>query len=108
APSSNAHTYRLLIVKELIRCCLLRSANRFVRQQQRKKSMKQFLFLVNPFFASPQFPELAVARINYLISLTFYSSAEAEANYSKRLSCCARPGCELFTTASRSATPTVL
>jgi len=42
------------LLKNLFGTALLRSANRFVRQQQRKKSMKHFVILVNLFFATPQ------------------------------------------------------
>jgi hypothetical protein len=54
APSSNAHTYRLLIVKELIPYCLAALANRFVRQQHRDEIMQCFAIFVNLFFATPQ------------------------------------------------------
>ena len=52
---SNAHTYRLLIVKELL--VLLRLtfsvvANRFVRQQQRNEIMWHLSVLVNIFLNS--------------------------------------------------------
>ncbi|MDY0978497.1 hypothetical protein SOM61_26400, partial [Massilia sp. CFBP9012] len=49
-----AHTYRLLIFKELysVLLHLLFASNRFVRQQQRRESMKRFLDLVNPLFPS--------------------------------------------------------
>jgi hypothetical protein len=41
AQSSNAHNYRLFIVKELrIRYYLAALANRFVRQQQRSEIMQ--------------------------------------------------------------------
>uniref|UniRef100_UPI0028B16AFA hypothetical protein n=1 Tax=Massilia sp. TaxID=1882437 RepID=UPI0028B16AFA len=50
APASNAHTYRLLIVKEPLFCTvLLRFANRFVRQQQRSEIMQCFAMFVNFF-----------------------------------------------------------
>ncbi|WP_229412404.1 hypothetical protein, partial [Massilia sp. Root133] len=50
--SSNAHTYRLFIVKELrIRYCLAAFANRFVRQQQRSEIMQCFAMFVNFFFS---------------------------------------------------------
>ncbi|WP_314442187.1 hypothetical protein, partial [Massilia timonae] len=50
--SSNAHTYRLLIFKDQnsVLHHLLFASNRFVRQQQRKESMKCFSFFVNPSF----------------------------------------------------------
>ncbi|WP_313634420.1 hypothetical protein, partial [Massilia timonae] len=49
---SNAHTYRLLIFKDQnsVLLHLLFASNRFVRQQQRKESMKCFSFFVNPSF----------------------------------------------------------
>jgi hypothetical protein len=47
ATSSNAHTYRLLIVKDRF---LLSLTKRCVRQQQRGEIMKRFLLLVNPSF----------------------------------------------------------
>ncbi|MCS0585518.1 hypothetical protein NX784_28455, partial [Massilia pinisoli] len=51
--SSNAHTYRLFIVKELcIRYCLAALANRCVRQQQRSEIMQCFAVIVN-FFLIP-------------------------------------------------------
>jgi hypothetical protein len=46
------------LLKNLFGASFAALANRFVRQQQRRKSMKQFLILVNPFFASAQFPDL--------------------------------------------------
>jgi hypothetical protein len=45
--------------------------------------MQCFAIFVNPLFASPQFPALASCQLNYLISLCFSLSAEAEANYSQ-------------------------
>jgi hypothetical protein len=70
APSSNAHTYRLLIVKELIRCCLLYLAKRFVRQQQEKEyeaisDSRQLLFCYTAESAASR------CHVNYLISLLF-------------------------------------
>jgi hypothetical protein len=56
APSSNAHTYRLLIFKELysVLLHLPLASNRFVRQQQRKEIMQCFSMFVNFFFDIPQ------------------------------------------------------
>jgi hypothetical protein len=49
------------LLKNLFGTALLYLAKRFVRQQQRKKSMKQFLILVNFFFATPQHLQLLLA-----------------------------------------------
>jgi len=49
APSSNAHTYRLLIVKELVRDC---AAMKRCVHQQRGEIMKQCASIVNPYFSS--------------------------------------------------------
>ncbi|MGG7607792.1 hypothetical protein, partial [Massilia sp. BKSP1R2A-1] len=52
APSSNAHTYRLLIVKDrcsALPCCVV--AKRCVRQQQRSEIMRCFAFIVKPLFS---------------------------------------------------------
>jgi hypothetical protein len=59
---------------------LLRSANRFVRQQQRNEIMKQTTELVNPSFSSAL---AALSKhqlnymLNYLISFSFSCAAEA-------------------------------
>jgi hypothetical protein len=51
APSSNAHTYRLLIVKELYSVLLSAIATkRCVRQQQRDEIMRYSANFVNLFF----------------------------------------------------------
>jgi hypothetical protein len=52
APSSNAHTYRLLIFKELYSVLhfLPFASKRCVRQQQRRESMRCFAMFVNFFF----------------------------------------------------------
>jgi hypothetical protein len=54
APSSNAHTYRLLIFKELYSVLhfLPFASKRCVRQQQRRESMQCFAMFVNFFFSS--------------------------------------------------------
>ncbi|MDY0975821.1 hypothetical protein SOM61_12660, partial [Massilia sp. CFBP9012] len=54
APSSNAHTYRLLIFKELYPALLHLpfASNRFVRQQQRNEIMLVLLSFVNTLFFS--------------------------------------------------------
>jgi hypothetical protein len=50
APSSNAHTYRLLIFKEQAdQTALLHPANRFVRQQRRSEIMQRVAIVVNFF-----------------------------------------------------------
>jgi hypothetical protein len=65
------------------RAALLRSANRFVRQQQRSEIMQCFELIVNFFFASNQFPD-GPYQLNYLISLSFSIwPSKREANYSK-------------------------
>jgi hypothetical protein len=53
--------------------------------------MQCFAIFVNPLFASPQFPAFASCQLNYLISLCFSLSAEAEANHSKGGAGTARP-----------------
>jgi hypothetical protein len=50
APSSNAHTYRLLIFKELVWNCLLCPTKRFVRKQQRDEIMQHSANFVNSLF----------------------------------------------------------
>ena len=70
APSSNAHTYRLLIFKELylVLLPLPCASNRFVRRSRRKESMRCFVFVVNVFFAIPQ--SLLWALVGYKSNVT--------------------------------------
>jgi hypothetical protein len=68
APSSNAHTYRLLIFKELILCCLPCLTKRFVRKQQRDEIMQRFAFFVNLFFTAAhlmRFPMIALQLVDF-------------------------------------------
>uniref|UniRef100_UPI003CE96D19 hypothetical protein n=1 Tax=Massilia sp. DWR3-1-1 TaxID=2804559 RepID=UPI003CE96D19 len=55
ALSSNAHTYRLLIVKELYSVLLTVRYEALCSLQQRGKIMQRFAFLVNLYFVSPFF-----------------------------------------------------
>ncbi|WP_218964103.1 hypothetical protein, partial [Janthinobacterium sp. BJB446] len=53
ALTSNAHTYRLLIVKELYSVTAFAlSTKRCVCQLRRRKSMKHFSTIVNSFFSA--------------------------------------------------------
>ncbi|WP_233410764.1 hypothetical protein, partial [Rugamonas violacea] len=86
ALSSNIHTYRLLIVKELIRCCLQPGfeplTKRFVCQLRRRKSMQRFGHFVNPVFpriALKNFPRFTLRRGHLRAPFC------GEANYSKGL-----------------------
>ncbi|MDO8049034.1 hypothetical protein O3301_11240, partial [Janthinobacterium sp. SUN211] len=55
ALTSNAHTYRLLIVKELYSVTAFAlSTKRCVCQLRRRKSMKHFCTIVNTFFSTTQ------------------------------------------------------
>ena len=84
APSSNAHTYRLLIFKErgsrrgFGASSLPFASKRCVRQQQRRESMKRFLNLVNPLFL----PLLAALKA---------ASASGKRDYSKSMTHPASP-----------------
>jgi hypothetical protein len=49
------------LLKNLFGTALLRSANRFVRQQQRDEIMQCFAIFVNLFFATPQITAVPVA-----------------------------------------------
>jgi hypothetical protein len=54
APASNAHTYRLLIVKELVLHCCCMMTKRFVCLQ-RGKEYKSFSLFRQPVFLQPGF-----------------------------------------------------
>jgi hypothetical protein len=64
------------LLKNLFGETLLCSANRFVRQQQRKKSMKHFVLLVNPLFSSAQ-AALSKHLAQLLDFVQLYRTAEA-------------------------------
>jgi hypothetical protein len=76
APASNAHTYRLLIVKELVWyfCCML--TKRFVCLPRRRKSMKRLAHFVNFYFYN-----IVVSGDPFLSR--FAALLIGEANYSK-------------------------
>jgi hypothetical protein len=81
APSSNAHTYRLLIVKELVWYCLLLVDKALCLSAAEKEeyeafsSFRQLLFLLqHPFQGVPNSRQL----------LDFVNHFCGEANYSKR------------------------
>jgi hypothetical protein len=68
APSSNAHTYRLLIFKELFCITLLYLTKRFVHKQQRDEIMQRFAFFVNLFFTAAhlmRFPMIALQLVDF-------------------------------------------
>ena len=90
APSSNAHTYRLLIFKELYSVHLAVGGESFCSLQQRREIMLCFLILVNSFFSLRLRFLCRPCSRNHLITLTFSVSAEAEANYNKPKLYCAR------------------
>ena len=80
APASNAHTYRLLIVKELVRYCLLQVDKAFCLSAAKKKEYEAFSFICQPLL------------YNFVISgdpflLRFAASLIGEANYSKAWTC---------------------
>ncbi|WP_313707269.1 hypothetical protein, partial [Massilia sp.] len=80
---SNAHTYRLLIVKEPLFCtALLRFANRFVRQQQKMRLCSVSRYSSTPCLLQLSFLSFLLPH-QLLDFVEVCSSAEAGANYSK-------------------------
>jgi len=67
------------LLKIIFGTALLRSANRFVRQQHRSEIMQCFAFVVNFFFSSVQRRIFQHCNNNTLISLGFQPCREAEA-----------------------------
>jgi hypothetical protein len=77
APSSNAHTYRLLIVKELVLYFYLAAwYEALCSLQQRGEIMQRFAFLVNLFLLLRFFRNAPELPANYLISLAFQRGDE--------------------------------
>jgi hypothetical protein len=61
---------------------LLHSANRFVRQQQRRESMRRFAYFVNFFFSSVSCATVAGLTNQPIDSLGIQQPGEEEAQYS--------------------------
>ncbi|MET3135452.1 hypothetical protein AAKU55_005762, partial [Oxalobacteraceae bacterium GrIS 1.11] len=76
APSSNAHIYRLLIVKELVLCCLQLLDKAFCLSAAKKKEYEAFRFFRQLLFLLPCRFRLAFPA-RHLMPLI------GEANYSK-------------------------
>ena len=76
APASNAHTYRLLIVKELVWYCLLLGDKAFCLSAAKKKEYEAFSLICQPLFYN-----IVVSGDPFV--LRFAASLIGEANYSK-------------------------
>ncbi|WP_426178170.1 hypothetical protein, partial [Massilia sp. TWR1-2-2] len=63
APSSNAHTYRLLIFKELVRYCLLPGDEALCSSAAKEEEYEAFRLFRQPLiFTAPSFPTSPSSR----------------------------------------------